>query len=319
LSGKIELLEKKFLGGRWDRKLSEIKIEKGRFTVFDTHIHFYTTELVYKWFTKYNFPKAEVETFVTHLYGSPKELVGNLDLAGVDMALIFQLALPEKFEAHDIIADIIKRYPDRFIGEAWLDPLDGEQALRELERCLSVLGFKALKILPPFGFRPDDKRGFPMYEKCIEHGVPVTIHTYEGSPFTSTRTMGWDEYARPKYVEAVAKSFPDLNIICAHMGSPYFDEMIRVAQRCPNVYLEPSGRSVWTKPNAIEIVRKAIKTLGPDRVVFGSDDGGDSPGQEHWTLRTRKAMEIVVGPLPEEDKRKILGENALRLLGLNIN
>ena len=58
---------------------------------------------------------------------------------------------------NNYVADILKEYPDKFIGFAGIDPRRGKEAIMELERCVENLGFSGVKFWTLTGFYPDDK------------------------------------------------------------------------------------------------------------------------------------------------------------------
>ena len=110
---------------------------------------------------------------------------------------------------------------------------------------------------------------------------------------------------------------PD-RLVLAHMGGwNLWDEVL--AKLCGrNVYMDTSfsyGEIAWLsgaehrwKLASEEMFLKLIRAHGADRIVFGTD----SP----WTDQKRAIKDIQALPLSDEDKKKILGENALQLLGL---
>jgi predicted TIM-barrel fold metal-dependent hydrolase len=85
-------------------------------------------------------------------------------------------------------------------------------------------------------------------------GVPVMVHTGTGAPF-----------ALPSLLIRRARQFPELKIVLAHAGfAIYSEEAIVAAEVCENIYLEPT----WCIAGDI---RKMIRMLGPERVMFGGD------------------------------------------------
>lgn len=131
-------------------------------------------------------------------------------------------------------AALLERRPDRFLGGvATADPRDHD-ALQVLESAHDELGLRGLIIQPAFfDFSPADRRLYPLYEFCLDRGVPVTIHT--GVNFSATAKI---DYGRPIWVDHVACDFPELTLVCNHGGWPWSMEAVALAWRHENVFVE---------------------------------------------------------------------------------
>jgi predicted TIM-barrel fold metal-dependent hydrolase len=171
----------------------------------------------------------------------------------------------------EYIKECVDRYPDRFIGIVGIDPLKGkEHAVKEVVRGVKELGLSGIKLWPLSGFRVDDKElCYPIYEKCVELGVPVQMHT-GGSDWPGARI----KYVHPFYVHEVAMDFPELKIQMLHCGV-WLDVQaaFSVAAHAPNIYTDPSPAipdfpmSFGTNP---DFYRLAEQTLS-DKFMFASD------------------------------------------------
>lgn len=210
---------------------------------------------------------------------------------------------------NDYIADIVKKYPESFIGFASVDPWKGKIAVAELERAVKTLGLKGLKLHPiAQAFYLNDRRFYPLWETCSALKIPLLVHT--GTTGVGAGVPGGDglklKYARPiPYIDDVAADFPDLTIIGAHPSWPWQEEMLALAVHKTNIYIDLSGWSPKYFPPSL--IRYA-NTMLQDRILFGSDYPFLSP--ERWMADFEKA-----GFKPEV-RQKILLENAKRLLGL---
>jgi len=160
---------------------------------------------------------------------------------------------------------------------------------------------RGLKLLPSYQFfYPNDERLYPLYMKAEELGIPVNFHT--GSSILKNTRL---KYADPMYLDEVAVDFPDLTIIMAHGGrSFWYDVALFLVKRHKNVCIDVSG----LPPSNLLEYFPGLEEIG-DKVVFGSN----------WpsvvSIR-RNAEAIWKLPLEEETKRKILSENAQRILKL---
>jgi hypothetical protein len=137
-------------------------------------------------------------------------------------------------------------------------------ALRELRRAVRELGFRGLRLLPwLWRLPPDDRRYYPLYAECIELGVPFCLQVGHTGPLESS------EPGRPiPYLEHVALEFPELVIVAGHIGAPWTQEMISLATKFPNVYIDTSAYKASRYPR--ELV-DYLRGHGSRKVMFGSN------------------------------------------------
>ena len=150
-------------------------------------------------------------------------LYEELDILGVLLAWDAETATGLKPLTNDEVAGIVQRYPEQFVGFASVDPWKGKKAIEELERAVTVLGLKGLKLHPSIqAFYPHDTRFYPLYEKISALGVPALFHTgTSGLGAGMPGGMGIKlDYARPIYLDHVAADFPQWTIIGAHPAWP---------------------------------------------------------------------------------------------------
>lgn len=261
--------------------------------------------------------------------GDPSRLVEEMDEAGINKTVIVGLDYDFKFKGklnfrgyNDKVAEFRDQYPDRLIPFAGIDPRRGREALDELERCIVDLGFKGVKLWPLTGFYPDDLAFYPFYERIQELGVAVFCHTGEGPTGTYLK------YCKPVYVDKIAVDFPKIKFILAHIGKPWVSEAISVANKNPNVYLDISSWEPVLKmapASFIQTMVEAKMTCGVEKILFGTDWPLFTPilSLQKWVKGIQKMK--VPAPLQlmglpeftEEEKTKVLGKNAMRVLNLN--
>jgi len=143
-----------------------------------------------------------------------------------------------------------------------------------------------------------DARMYPLYAKCDELGVPVSLqvgHVLEGMP---------SEHGRPIYLDRIASDFPELKLLGSHTGWPWVEELMSCCYKWENVWI---GIDAWM-PKYIqpELIRFMRSRLGKDRVVWGTNG---LSWKEH-----RQQMDAL--ELPEDAYRKIMRENAIELFEL---
>lgn len=204
---------------------------------------------------------------------SPEGVIANLDRCGINRGVVFPLTfMPPNGEwqkLNDMTASYIRSYPDRLIGFAIINPDKIQDSLRELNRCQVELGFKGLKIHPSLQecFCNSDTL-FPIYQYCQDHNFPVLFHTGASLPSHS------DKYSHPILLDDVAVKFPELKIIVAHMGRPYYQDTALLLRKHKNVYADicaNEGRVGGTLllENALAWIK--IYADGVKRLLFSSD------------------------------------------------
>ncbi len=166
--------------------------------------------------------------------------------------------------SNDQVAGLVERYPDRFVGIASVDLHRPMPAVRELRRCVRERGFRGLRIVPwLWNLPPDDRRYYPLYAECCELGVPFCLQVGHTGPLCPS------EPGRPiPYLDHVALEFPELKIVGGHIGYPWTAEMISLATKYPNVYIDTSAYVAERYP--AEIV-EFIRGHGRRKVMFGSN------------------------------------------------
>jgi hypothetical protein len=209
---------------------------------------------------------------------------------------------------NDWVADVCRRYPDRFLPFASVDPWKGEAAIAEARRAVRELGMRGFKFQQAaMAFRPSDERFLPLWEEISSLGVPCLFHvgtTGLGAGMAGGGSIELD-YVRPIHVDRVAASFPSLQIVCAHPAFPWQDEMLAICQHKANVFMDLSG---WAPKYFPPQLVREVKGRLQDKALFGTDYPFILP--ERW-LREFEAFE-----LPDAVVEKVLRGNAARLLGL---
>lgn len=205
------------------------------------------------------------------------------------------------------IAELASRSEGQLIGFASVDPWKGAAALAELERCVD-LGLRGLKLQPiTQGFTFGDRRFYPLWDFCREHGWPIMLHTgTTGIGAGSKGGRGFHlEYGHPlPSVDDVAADFPDLNIIAAHFGWPWHLDLLAIARHKSNVYVDLSG---WSPKYIPAEVVKYLNRVIPDQFLYGSD--------YPWLKPDRWMAEFERLDIKDAAREKVLLGNASRLLG----
>ena len=233
----------------------------------------------------------------------PAFTIAALEAAGVARALTCAWWGPEgALISNDEVAALVATRPELFVGVASVDlsrPMDG---VRELRRAVKQLGMKALRILPwLWNLPPNDRRYYPLYAECIELGIPFCLQVGHTGPLRPS------EPGRPiPYLDEVALEFPELVIVGGHIGYPWTDEMISLATKYPNVYIDTSAYKPKRYPPAL---KDYLRAHGRKKVLFGSNFPMVSPAD--------CIAQLDALALDDEARRLFLGANAARVFKLS--
>lgn len=206
--------------------------------------------------------------------------------------------------SNDLIADLVHRYPNRFRGFIGADPHKGRKAIREIDRMVAE-GLCGVMIAPwEHGLFSDDKKYFPIYERCIRHDIPIWIHT--SLNFSHVIPM---EYGRPLILDRVAVRYGALKIIAGHAGWPWVTEMVALLWRHENVYADTSGirpKYMGMHNTGWEPLLQYGNTILQDKILFATA----------WPLVMfdTAVSDVRALPLKPEVREKWLHKNAARLL-----
>ncbi|WP_407688106.1 amidohydrolase family protein [Mycobacterium sp. HUMS_1102779] len=192
--------------------------------------------------------------------------VASLDEAGVELGLLSAWRGPggQDLVSNDEVAEWVGLHPKRFAGVATADldrPMD---AVRELRRRVGE-GFVGLRVVPwLWDAPPTDRRYYPLFAACVDLGVPFCTQVGHTGPLRPSET------GRPiPYIDQVALDFPELVIVCGHVGYPWTEEMVAVARKHENVYIDTSAYTIRRLPD--ELIRFMKTGTGQRKVLFGTN------------------------------------------------
>lgn len=318
--------------------IPKTKIEKAKYPVVDFHSHPY--------------PKSAQEL---------EEWVGTMDKFGISKTVILTYSTGKTF---DSIVEVFSRYGDRF--ELWCgldytgyDQADwGKRAVKELVRCFNKgakgvgelgdkgLGFAYSKPVPAPGMHADDPRMAPVWEKCGELGMPVSIHVADPmwmylpmdvhndglmNAFKWRIDTGKEGLLTHEQLiaslENTVREHPNTTFIACHFANCSHDLEIvgRLLATYKNLYADISAR--YAETAAVPRYTKRFYEKYRDKLVYGTDMG-TSPEMYELTFRVletedehfyEKGMSTYhwsfngLG-LSDETLKKIYYENAKKIL-----
>ncbi|MDG7000016.1 MAG: amidohydrolase family protein [Nitrososphaerota archaeon] len=165
-------------------------------------------------------------------------------------------------KANDFTADVVSKHSELF-GMAWIIPGIPE-SVEEVERC-KRLGFKGVKMHNShFKVMPTDSRNDRIYEKIVEHSLPVLFHC----GFNPYSASGDRQYATPRNFQGVIKSYPEMKVILGHLAG-YQDDpkgAIETVNASDNVFAD-----LALDPRRQTNFDQIMGEFGSRKLMFGSD------------------------------------------------
>jgi predicted TIM-barrel fold metal-dependent hydrolase len=190
---------------------------------------------------------------------SLSEMLDVMDRVGVERSI---LSLRAETPSRQVIAFAEAR-PDRFALAAYVDPRRGMPALRELGAVVKDHPVVVARAVPfMINLPPDDRAYYPLYAKCIELELPISVNTGIPGPPAPGRCQD------PIYLDEVCLFFPELRLVMAHGADPWWAVAIRLMLKYPNLYLMTSAYAPrYLPPEVIHF----MNTRGQDKIIFASD------------------------------------------------
>ena len=243
----------------------------------------------------------------THLHGvdgrTPEERMANLirfaDRMGVERVCL-SMGYPflmdptpkEIRRQNDQVLQALAHYHDRAFGFVYASGKHPEESIREIDRCVKDGPMVGLKLW--VARRALDKELDPIIARAAELKAPILQHTW-------LKTTGnFAGESTPQDLVELAKRHPTALFICGHSGGDW-QLGIRAIRATTSLYTETGGSDPTNG-----FVEYAVKELGEDRVLYGSDAGGRSFASQ--------MAKVQGADVPGEAKQKILGVNLMRLL-----
>jgi predicted TIM-barrel fold metal-dependent hydrolase len=235
------------------------------------------------------------------------EVPGIMAQYGIDVSVL----LPVGPGAFDKARVMLQRAPEKYVTFYWIDINDISQSLIELESAVREVGVRGIKFQPLLQhFWADERRLYPVYEKCIDLDLAVLFHTGAVAFYQEYGIPHLTQYSHPMPIDQVAYDFPALSVILAHLGGNYFYETMILAEKHDNIYLDTAYlpffcRRLLPDITPIQMINRAAEIVGPERILYGCE--GLSP-------------EVIQDSVLSTDaKRAILGGNAARLLKIPVH
>jgi len=201
---------------------------------------------------------------------------------------------------NDLTIELVKKYPYFFSGFCFINPEHDKKFIKqEIERCIVKGNLKGIKL--EASCNASDNRVFKVAEIAEELNVPILHHAWD----TTNINNRWGPelcQSDPEDIAILAKKFPKVKIIMAHLTGCGIRGVLEI-KNFNNVWIDISG----SQPVA-GIMEYAVKKIGAERILFGSD----CPGRDF----SAQLSKVYGAKIKEREKELILGINAKNLLEL---
>lgn len=220
------------------------------------------------------------------------DIVSGFRSAGVEKTVVHNPLPDVNGLTNDDLAARVREFPDDLLGFVRVNPADLDASLADIERLARTDGARGITLTPFWSrIRADDPALDPLWDLCQSLGLVAWVHT----------CVNWAQAVpmrleHPLYIDDVATRFPDLVIMGGHGGWPWVNEMVAVAMRQPNVYIDFSAfrpKHLATPGAGWEVLCYHLSRALRRKVVFGST----------WSLLGRHLTDVLeeVRGLPIDD------------------
>jgi len=252
-----------------------------------------------------------------------KDMVFNrlLDLYVYDVKRVTEelKVFLEMVRTHDEeVAGLVKKHPERFVGFGSIDLSKDDAYVEEKIKTIDRLHLKGIKLIPTLQFfNPEKvrKKMRKVFEHCEKTEKIILFHTGCDPYIWEEPHLSQD--ANPRYLQSIVQDFEKVQVIVAHMGcysaripGIWMAEALELGRENENVWFDIAAVPyVVTREKLVDKIRRSV---GLDRVLFGSDYPAVGGVGIESVVAEVKDSRCLTG----EEKAKVLGLNAVKLLGL---
>ena len=213
---------------------------------------------------------------------------------------------------------LVTRGGGTFSGMAAMRDPFAPGAATAFEEAIVTRGLGGLKVFAPLMSERIDSSNDGVWRVAAHHNVPVIIHFGHCG---SAGGIAHNATSGPAWLEGLAKRFPEVSFVIPHFGIQHVQEVLFLMWACPNVAVDTSGSNQWVRYMASKITlddlfRRFYETVGPDRIIFGSDSSWFPRGFARRYLVDQLRICWEMG-MPAADIQKIFGANAAGLLHMH--
>jgi uncharacterized protein len=183
----------------------------------------------------------------------------------------------------DPVGEFMKSHAERLVGLGEIQ-LDGPNVLEQVDRFHNA-GFRGLGEISKPQYSYDDRRYWPIYERAEKYGMVILFHTgIVNRVHPEVPEDASSDRMRVSTLDLIARRFPKLTIIGAHLGNPDYAWAGEIGRWNPNVYFDVSGSTLIKKQEDYSFFKSIFwwtsvasphtpksNTTAFEKLVFGSD------------------------------------------------
>jgi len=253
---------------------------------------------------------------------SPEIALEYMEMVGVDKAVLLQA--PCYGNNNEYLSEVVKKYPDKFVAIALIDPREKDLGTNMLEKAIYEQNLCGVKFeIPDYPFHPDEQKYEPLWDRIVDLDIVVIID------------MGWGDSEYDFQLDAIKRllsKYEGMKIIFAHLGVsrlwdlkqkepfPVLQKTLELADLYKNIWFDlagvpalyqyPNEKEEYPYPRAQSIIKVAYDKLGPDKLLWGSDFPTIMVLAECTYKQSLDVVKKHCVFISEKDKEKILGGNA---------
>ena len=232
---------------------------------------------------------------------SAADTVKGMDMFGIDKTccsapISYGEATPDLArKRNDLILGAMKKYPDRILGQCFVNPGYFKETQDEITRCVVDGGMIGIKLYHQY--KINEPVMFPLIERCIELGISILMHA--GYPAAVELKARQPRISIGDYFTDVARRYPEAMLICGHIGGGGdWERQLKGLRAAPSVYADTSGSVIDAG-----MIERCVRDLGAERLLFACD-----------CSVARGVGKMLDADITERQRRMIFGENFLRIL-----
>jgi uncharacterized protein len=292
--------------------------------VADAHCHFLSARFYETLGREKSAEQADADRVAAELGWDPPgpaEALATRWLAELDRHHVARAALMASVPGdEESVAEAVARYPERFVGFFALNPA-APGAVERAERAFGSLGLRCACLFPAMHrYALDDAGVEKIFEIAAAHDGAIFAHcgylSIEGRSKLGLPTRLDLRLGDPLTLAVTAGRFPTVPVIVPHFGSGFFREALMAADACSNIFLDTSSSNSWVKYfpglTLVDVFRRALAVVGPERLLFGSDSSFFPRGWRRVIYGAQRAALDELGAEPGVSE-KIFGTNFDRL------
>jgi len=239
-----------------------------------------------------------------------ERMLEAMDRAGIRRCVLH--ALPEKvvyMASNKQILDVIQHRPERFVGSIYIDPRYGQKAIEQIGT-FHDYGIRFIKMIPAFGYYPDDGALFPVFQAAEDRKMAILFHMgfITANHKEEERAAGiylQSKYGEPFRLDLPARRFGGCKLIIAHMGAPWYYQAFFMSKYHDNVYADCCGTGKF----AFEEIRGKSFSPDWDKIFWGNDGPA-----EKYEKKLSSLSECMAEYCPGGVEEKILRANPVSFL-----